>query len=158
MPSPLLFFIFIIVIDLILKSVKDKKKIEQSREKRTQEIQKQPTKQRPLADLRKLLEEEVNKEKQREIARRQGTPMDSQGSKSKAVEVKHREEEPKNLTKEKQSWDIKTEEKKVNEVPNISLSQVDNNRKDLKQDILRGIIFSEILAKPKSIQNQRRSS
>ncbi len=158
MPSPLLFFIFIIVIDLILKSVKDKKKIEQSRENRNQEIQKQPEKQRPLGDLRKLLEEEVMKEKQKEIARRQGTTLESQRSKSKVVEVKPRKEEPENFTKEKQSWDLVREEKKVKEIPNVSLSQTDNNRKDLKKDILRGIIFSEILSEPKSIQNKRRSS
>ncbi|MDR7857117.1 hypothetical protein [Tissierella sp.] len=157
MPNPLLFFIFVIVIDLVLKSVKDKKKIEQSRQNRTEEIQKQPTKQRPLADLRKLLEEEVMKEKQREIARRQGTPIESQASKSKAQVVKKKEEH-KDVNIQTQSWDIKTEEKKFNETPNPSASQVDNSIKNLKQDVLRGIIFSEILSEPKSIQNQRKSS
>ena len=72
MPGPLLFFIFIVVIDLILKSAKDKKKIEEAKNRRTQELSKQPVPSRPMADLRKILAEEVEKERQKEIARRQG--------------------------------------------------------------------------------------
>ena len=39
----------------------------------------------------------------------------------------------------------------------LNSTNIDDKKEELREDILRGIIFSEILSPPKSIQNQRRS-
>ena len=56
MSGPILFFIFIIVTDLILKSVKDKQKIEESKKQRMPEINRQPQQSRTLGELKKILD------------------------------------------------------------------------------------------------------
>lgn len=162
MPGPILFFIIIIVIDLILKSAKDKKNIDEARRKRTQELNKQPTTptpSRPMADLRKILEEEIQKERQREMARNQ-----RQTTKQSTL---FNEKRP-NLDKINKKADIKErtievrrDEESLLENRNVYNTPVKNEVKNkevnLREDILRGIIFSEILSEPKSLQNKRRS-
>lgn len=152
MPSPLLFFIFIIVIDLVLKSAKDKKKIEQSRQKRTQEMQKQPQRPKPMQDLKKVLEQELEKERQREISRRQEKFNSNKTTTSgvKGVVV--------GRGTERSPWDGDISNKNVAEIIKPMAIEVESKKSDLEKDILRGIIFSEILSEPKSIQNQKRSS
>lgn len=159
MPGPLLFFIFIVVIDLILKSAKDKQKIEEARKRRTQELSKQPgvpTTSRPMADLRKILSEEIEKERQREIEKRQGkTPQ--------RRNTLFNEKKPKVSTVDKKadiketSWEIRKEEKSIPESTKLDGIPAQNKERTLREDILRGIIFSEILSEPKSLQNQKRS-
>ncbi|MCQ4923772.1 hypothetical protein NE686_11785 [Tissierella carlieri] len=160
MPGPLLFFIFIVVIDLILKSAKDKKKIEEAKNRRTQELNKQPAPSRPMADLRKILEEEVEKERQREIVRRQGKTNQRQNTLIKEKRPDMNANDKKTDINEI-SWEIRENEKRnsENKNPEIVSSQnkIENNERNLRKDILRGIIFSEILSEPKSLQNQRRS-
>ena len=163
MPGPLLFFIFIVVIDLILKSAKDKQKIEEARKRRTQELSKQPgvpTTSRPMTDLRKILSQEIEKERQRELARRQGKTVQRQST-------LFNEKRPKTSTVDKKigtnevSWEIVKEERNIKESkkPEVTQAQsrMENKERTLREDILRGIIFSEILSEPKSLQNQRRS-
>ena len=140
MPSPLLFFIFIIVIDLVLKSARDKKKIEQSRQKRTQETQVQPQKPKPFKDLKRELEQELEKERQREISRRQEQFNLNKATKSglkDAVIGRGHERSP---------WDEDISNKNVTEVIKPMVIEVESNENDLKKDILKGIIFSEILS------------
>lgn len=162
MPGPILFFIFIIVIDLILKSAKDKKKIDEARRRRTQEFNKQPatpTHSRPMADLRKILEEEVQKERQREMARnqrhttKQSTLFNEKGPNldkaNKRADIKER------------TIEVRRDEESLFENRNMNNTPVKNEAKNkevnLREDILRGIIFSEVVSEPKSLQNQRRS-
>lgn len=161
MPGPLLFFIFVVVIDLILKSAKDKQKIEEAKRMRTQELNKQPTasKPRPMADLRKILEEEVEKERQRELARRQKKTTQKQSTLFSEKRTNKDFVDKKIDTKEI-SWDIRENEKSISENKKsdvTSPAKVENKERNLRQDILRGIIFSEILSEPKSLQNQKRS-
>ncbi|MBU5313601.1 hypothetical protein KQI38_16380 [Tissierella carlieri] len=160
MPGPLLFFIFIVVIDLILKSAKDKKKIEEAKNRRTQELSKQPVPSRPMADLRKILAEEVEKERQKEIARRQGKTNQRQ-------DILLKEKRPDINADDKKadineiSWEVRENGNRNSENKNSetvsSQNKIENNERNLREDILRGIIFSEILSEPKSLQNQRRS-
>lgn len=163
MPGPLLFFIFIIVIDLILKSAKDKQKIQEAKRRRTQELNKQsntPTTPRPMADLRKILSEEIEKERQRELARRQSRTVQKQSNvlNEKKPNVSNVN---KKIDTNEISWEIVKDEKNIKDStkPDVTpvQSKVDNKEKTLREDILRGIIFSEILSEPKSLQNQRRS-
>ena len=162
MSSPLLFFIFIIVVDLVLKSLRDKKKIEQTKQKRQQDLQPDvkikpnhtEPKTNPSRNIMSTLKEEIEKERQKEIARRQG----------RAENVKPRVEEKPVIKdyKEKEYWDKKKEqdilrEKRIHTPTEIKPVDVEINKKSIKDDIIRGIIFSEILSEPKSIKNQKRS-
>jgi len=150
MPSPLLFFIFIIVIDLVLKTSKDKKKAEQSRQKTTPVMQNQPLK--PIKDLKRVLERELEKERQRENEKPQDKINISQATNSKAKEVMA------DIRAERNPWDNNKDKKNTSEIIKPTITEVKNKKDDFKKDILRGIIFSEILSEPKSIQNQKRSS
>lgn len=155
MPSPLLFFIFIIVVDLLLKSARDKKKIEESKKRKIPEQgrqpqqQKQPRKSGPFADLRKILEEEIQKERQREFERK-----NIQGE----VLV---EPEPKVERRPKVDYDLGIKPRSVEEKPiqeeKVESAETKTISKGFKEDIIKGIIFSEILSEPKGVKNQRRS-
>lgn len=143
MRSPLFFFIIVIVIDLILKSAKDKKKIEQARRKRTGDIDQVPTKSKSIMEtIRAEIEKEVQK-----------------GSNKKVEKPKVYKEKPSmNIKKDaemhkRSEW---TEDVFLKPVIESSTSK-EINRNSLKKDILRGIIFSEIISEPKSIKNQRKS-
>ena len=152
MSSPLLFFIFIIIIDLVLKSVKDKKKIEKAKQKRAEDIQRQPEKHKPMQDVKRMLEQELEKERQKDIARRQVKIDPSRTTKPKEKEVMAER------GFERSPWDINIDEKNIPENIKPVVIQDEDKESDLRKDVLRGIIFSEILSEPKSIQNQKRSS
>ncbi len=155
MPSPLLFFIFVIAIDLILKSSRDKKKIEQAKQKRTGELGKNtPMPSKPIADLRRILEEEVEKERRRELEKRQKKAIETKGPKPSP---KTQQETSKTPVREQISWEIKPEKESKVEVSKPTISKIEKKEENLRKDIVRGIIFSEILSEPKSIQNQRKS-
>ncbi|WP_313756361.1 hypothetical protein [Tissierella sp.] len=149
MPGPLLFFIIIILVDTILKSVKDKQRIQK----------KQPTVSRPMVDLKKILVEEIEKEKQREITKKQGN---SAQRKNHSFEGKKANKNTINeeINKKDLSWEIIKEENVVQETKKIDVPvqiKKENQERDLRKDVLRGIVFSEILSEPKSLKNQKRS-
>lgn len=155
MSNPILFFIFIIVIDLILKSVKDKKKIEQKR-MNSREIPKadyEINKEKPIRDIMSTLREEVEKERLKELKRR-----DIKSEKREAINISNSDQVIAQKTfEDKKYW----EDKRKLEDDKISqeryTSQQKNNERNTRDDLIRGIIFSEIISEPKSIQNQRKS-
>lgn len=127
--------IFWFIINLLIKSVKDKKKIEEARRKRTQGLEKRPT------------YEQKNEPKG-------NTKAPSQVKKPK-IEPKKEVVKDRKLGWEDNEWEIiKKEEVKIKE-PEEVIELGENSK--LQRDILRGIIFSEILSEPKSIQNSKRS-
>ena len=155
MPGPILFFILIIAIDLILKSVKDKQKIEEAKSRKVVEVNKEPKQSRTLGELKTILDEEL--QRQRGLVRRQDQTM-----KNKKVDVitKTKNNSTERGLKTKRTF----EERNNRNVSPVSKSMellnpksVEDKKEELKKDVLRGVIFSEILAPPKSIQNQRRS-
>ncbi|WP_353096080.1 hypothetical protein [Tissierella praeacuta] len=154
MSGPLLFFI-LIVANIVLKSVNDKNKIEKKQTKVS----------KPISDLKKILVEEIEKERQRELKRTQRVPA---GKKNSLPEKRIQKKTINNERNAKRdiSWEIVRKEDNVKEVENIketekigSSVQIKNEsqKRDLRKDVLRGIIFSEILSEPKSLQNQKRS-
>ncbi|WMM23502.1 hypothetical protein RBU61_11110 [Tissierella sp. MB52-C2] len=163
MSGPILFFIFIIVTDLILKSVKDKQKIEESKKKRMPEMNRQPQQSRTLGDLKKILDEELQRERQRGFSKRQDKTIEK-----KNIRVSTREKagnidrglKRDRYSEESNSMNI-SEDLGTLETPrsmeSLNSTNIDDKKEELREDILRGIIFSEILSPPKSIQNQRRS-
>lgn len=156
MSNPILFFIFIIVIDLILKSVRDKKKIAQKKMNREEPFQNKDAlnKEKPIQksgsirEVMSTLREEVANERQKELERRQ--------EKSKKVIVKTEEQiitqkayEDNKYWEEKRSSE---ENRKIQESKKLEELSSENN---IREDLIKGIIFSEILSPPKSIENQR---
>lgn len=147
MPSPLLFFIFIVAIDLILKSSKKKKKAEEARRRTSTDVGQMGPKPRPVRDLRSILEEELNKQKEIE------------------QEKRFKVEAPKPVIREKRidrTIDLGLQFKDTGFNKPIEVSKpIDQKSKsynlDFKKNLLNGVIISEILAPPKSMQNKKRS-
>lgn len=143
--SPLVFFVIIIVIDLILKSSKDKKKIEEVRKKRNEGYKRQFTEKK--RDLITVLNEEIEKN----LGNR-NTVKENRANKIKRVEkdnldlIKANRE---NIIEEKTAEDNNREVEKS--------KSMDTSEIDIRKDIVRGIIFSEILSEPKSRQHMKRS-
>lgn len=160
MSNPVLFFILIIVIDLILKSVKDKKKIEKDRQQRkespnnrTELSREKPIqKSQPIRDIISTLREEIENEKHKELIKRQENTKQNQytnllGDEQTLAKKKYEADEYWD-NKRKIEEDIKLQEK--------SDLEKNKTKRDIKDDLVSGIIFSEILSEPKSIKNQRR--
>lgn len=160
MSNPVLFFILIIVIDLILKSVKDKKKIEKDRQQRkespnnrTELSREKPIqKSQPIRDIMSTLREEIENEKHKELIKRQENTKQNQytnllGDEQTLAKKKYEADEYWN-NKRKIEEDIKLQEK--------SDLEKNKTKRDIKDVLVSGIIFSEILSEPKSIKNQRR--
>jgi LAS superfamily LD-carboxypeptidase LdcB len=200
MPSPLIFFVVVVVIDLILKSIKDKKKIEEKRQKditqtATQTQTQQKKSNNTIRELRKSIEEEFERQKDK---------MENINPRNVSNEAQERPRREGRERKTRQELIEKQREKinKHSEMDNskrlqrestmsksrlsdsqIPLGQKDSKRKsryddlenrrpvtieventsrenkksgvsgmvNIEKDILKGIIFSEILSKPKSI-------
>ncbi len=216
MSSPLIFFVIIVVIDLILKSMKDKKKAEQSRNRdgrqrdmqnKTQTMQKEvttqstmPKRSNTIRDLRKALEDEFENQKSKyeniESGRNQTQPpkVDTVPSIPKASSRMERiEKQREKISKHSELGNLQRLEREESlsmtrlsknqvtlgqlsgrsdslfddsentrnqkmEVKNIGREDAKSTsykRGTLKQDLLTGIIFSEILNEPKSIAKKR---
>ncbi len=157
MPRPILFFIFIIIIDIILKSLKDKKKIDMAMEKRQRELNKgQSPKSRPLADLRRILEEEIEKERQRQRSRQREITRERVETQPKTVVELNRHPDTSVVSASETNDSIRAEAEKIGK-SEVKVLNTQESKIDPKKDLVKGIIFSEILSKPKSLQNQRRS-
>ena len=155
MSNPILFFIFIIVIDLILKSVKDKKKIEQKRMNRGEipKVDYETNKEKPIRDIMSTLREEVEKERLKELKR-----YDIKSEKTESISISSPDQVIAQKTfEDKKYWEDKRklEEDKISQEK--YKSQQKNNERNTRDDLIRGIIFSEIISEPKSIQNKRKS-
>ena len=163
MNSPIILLVFWFVINILIKSAKDKKKIEESRRIRAQQIENKP------------IQNNTTQAMQRQTSERNT-------NKNRSLIDVFKDEIEKEINKEKQNKPIKIEQK-VNNKKFVTEDDIERNsnwrddyfsantdeetveiktyyRKpslDLKNDLLKGIIFSEILSKPKSIQNGKRS-
>ncbi len=166
MDSPLILLVIWVIINVFIKSANDKKKIEEARRKRAQKLGKQtPLNNQTLNKNREttaknkksiidVFKEEIEKE------------IQAQKQTMKKVEkpVIHSEVEELTMAEITEDEDILYGETQID----ISVLN-DKNKKldkgvynqtqgiDLKKDILKGIIYAEILSEPKSIRNMKRS-
>lgn len=149
MRSPLFFFIIVFVIDLVLKSAKNKKKVEQARRKRTDEINPiQPKNKSIMQTIKDEIEKEVQKDSKKRMVKQPIYKEESTIAHRNSVEM-IKNDEMKNRSK----WSEDIFEKPITE----SLKNGENKKDSLQKDILKGIIFSEIISEPKSIKNHRKS-
>lgn len=163
MDSPLILLVFWFVINLLIKSSKDKKKIEEARRNKSQQIENRPLQNqstqkntnrgRNIVDvLKEEIEKEVQREKEMQRAKQiRPNVMEAKITTSNTVK-------PKVVNREPMVLDVFQENKTI-DTPIIEVDKpIPNSLKlDIKNDLLKGFIYSEILSKPKSIRNSKRS-
>lgn len=149
MRSPLFFFIIVFVIDLVLKNAKNKKKVEQASRNRTNEINPvQPKSKSIMQTIKDEIEKEVQKDSKKRMVKQSVYKEESTSTHKHSAEM-IKNDEMKNRSK----WSEDIFIKPVTESTKNGLTHKDS----LKKDILRGIIFSEIISEPKSIKDHRKS-
>lgn len=172
MDSPLILLVFWFVINLIIKSSKDKKKIEEARRKKSQQINNKPMqnnstlstnrdtvinrkkRNRSIIDvLKEEIDREVQKEKQVQ-RERQTKPIKSQNERYITNLTKEAPEDRK--IKERRLVEEIKPEQVLNPIV-ANKERLDTTTFDIKKDILKGIVYKEILSEPKSLRNTRRS-
>lgn len=135
-PRSILYLLLIFVVDLILKSIRDKKEIEEARDKRKEEV---------IIEARPIIESKREVPKPRE--ERSGPGIE--GSKPRDTILQERR------MSQVESWEITSlmEDEIGEEVEGDGRKR---KRKHplmkSKEDILKGIIYSEILSEPKSLR------
>lgn len=175
----LVFFAFVIGLDLLFKSMKDKKKIEAIREKKMQEL-----KNKPADNAFKPVETRVKREVQKNpsLARKQEeNTFHGEGHSYRDEHEGYRERYDERYETITNSYDTKTKEsderealydkhaietRSKKEYEDLDIRNYGRERKEkkidipvptastFKEDVLNGIIFSEILGKPKSLQKR----
>jgi hypothetical protein len=123
---------------MFLKSANDKKKIEEARRKRVQQLRKDKP---PM--MRKDMGSTVSPDV---VSTDEGNVYHS---KMESVHPYQAEDEDRDIGTHPKAVKVERKEKSDNRINTPVL--------DLRNDILKGIIFSEILSEPKSIQNIKRS-
>lgn len=147
MDNGIFVLIFWFIINLLIKSAKDKKKIEEARRRRAQQIEKRPIKEsKSIIDT---IKDEIEREIQRE--RKGKIPVESKKPKPEPSRKVDIDRGP--------GWGDEVFEVKRKETKDIEVTKTTSKseRSKMQDDILRGIIFSEILSEPKSVQNLKRS-
>lgn len=165
MPNPLIFLVAIVVIDLVLKSMRNKKKMEETRRnKMEQSGNKTPTSPRetsrdsPIRELRRILSEEQEREKegQYKVEKTIDTTEKRKTRDDLIEEQRKKIDEHSELAKMQRK--IKELEKEISRnghkesIKQGLIAETHGDKNEFKEDIVKGIIFSEILGKPKSIR------
>lgn len=160
MNSPIILLVLWAVINILIKSSNDKKKAEEAQKKRqNQGLPPQRPSPRPK-NIIDVFKEEIEREVQRE--------KEAQQKKAKPSPKLERTPPPPKMEEVKR--DLNYMDNQVNnlgqtidenlEIVNVrALSQVERGKKlnlNIKKDILRGIIYSEILSEPKGLRNTKR--
>lgn len=145
MPT-IIYLIAVIFLNLVLKSIKDKKEIEKERRKRIEE----------LRDTAKERQETytVLHRKEKKQERIYDVPIEEY--KIDEEKTSHEESPISSVEPEKIVYlhdQAEKEEVKPRQEDKKDQVKLD----DLKKDLIRGIIVSEILSEPKSIKNIKRS-
>ena len=182
MDSPIILLIFWGLINLFLKSSKDKKKAEASKQRRINQNgqQNHTTMKKKPKSIIDVFKDEIQKEIQREKEAKQEkeSPL-MQAKEVKSTPKPESNQRPKTtFASEKTPEQIKWDREKnlqatgINQMDRIkeggelevvrlsdSTEEVEGKTKSLfniKNDLLKGIIYSEILSEPKAIKNVRR--
>ncbi len=165
MSSPLIFFMIVLIGDLILKTAREKKKIEESKERKTKdlgenfeysekeekEVRKEPS---SIRDMMERLREEAEKKQRKEMEKRQEKAY----LEKETNLYSEKEERVKKEYEDNEYWERKEKEKTFNEKRKFDIQkEVEKKESDIRNDIIKGIIFSEIISEPKAIKNQKRN-
>lgn len=171
----LVFFAFIIGIDLLFKSMKDKQKIEAVRQKKMQELKNQPINQPSRQVQTSTQREELKKQNQYRKEKKSDFHGEGQSYRDDHEGYRDRYDDRYKSIQESYTKDIDDENHSLYD-PNAIEQSAKKQYKELdirnygreknlveipvpkastlKKDVLNGIIFSEILGKPKSLQKR----
>ena len=159
MDSPIIILIFWIVVNIIIKNSKDKKKAEQRRQraqntpppKQQSDYSKRVEKQSPKKDFRKTIDE-YRQQLEKELLGEQ--------AKKKPVTQSQIKQAPKPDIKDKKTiWGDEIFKPTEDEPIKVEvIGQENRNGKkvsliNIKNDVVKGIIYSEVLDKPKSLRH-----
>ena len=140
-PRSLIFFIIIIIIDIVSKSIKDKKKIEKAKSKKIRDLGK------TIISTEENIETIGRRQIQREVRKNEPNPLEREGTFESKSMV--------GTTFPIESY--QAVDKIQNVGKNIEKKKREHSNEKFKDDLLKGIIFSEILSKPKGLRNERKS-
>lgn len=148
------YLIIIFLVDLILKSVRDKRKIEEARRKRREELAKDlPSNLDDLRDKGESFLEERDRTFPDREDRSDKNIVDY--GKSPSEEFSSQYEEYKAEERLERHRDRHSpKDKKRKDKENIDKER--KNKSQIKKELLKGFIYSEILSEPKSRGNSRR--
>ena len=135
-PRGILYVLLIFLVDLVLKSLKDKKEIEEGREKRKKDI---------TIEIGPVIEAKKEAAK----AREERSKPSLEASKPRVTSLEERK------IAQVESWEISSMmEEEIGEEAEGEGKKRKRKHPLMKnkEDILKGIIYSEILAKPKSLR------
>lgn len=174
MDNPIILLVIWALINVFTKSAKDKKKIEAAKRKRAQRLgnltqlnnqtlyNKRSDTAKTSKSLIDIFKEEIEKELQRAKQGQipvQKVEMPSDERENITVTEKIEDEyiNFEDISNKDIQMDIKPEivERESKEV--LKNTNKQNQVFDLKNDILKGIVYAEILSEPKSIKNMKRS-
>ncbi len=177
MDNGIILLIFWAAINLLLKSSRDKKKAEEAKRRRSTQSKVEGritpdnlprNKPKSIIDIfREEIEKEIEKEKKLQQNKHQPvakpTPNQTLKPTLKPAASTFQTEEIKSAVNIDENKDVELLESIVEEkmevirASSISRGSKQNNSQlNLKKDILKGIIYSEILSEPKSLRNLKR--
>lgn len=155
MPQGLLVFIIIFIIDMIFKSIKDKQKIERAMNERRKQVEGRPA----------SLEKTVKPIEEKAVIEESPEPLMEEDIEEYIIDINRVDEEIQTKVSYEEAALMVDEiqnstiyEKEI--VPPVKKDIVKGSKKKedaIKRDILKGIIYSEILSEPKSLKYMRRS-
>ena len=170
MNSPIILVVAWFLINLVLKSAKEKRKIEEAKRRRESQLGAGTTDVKRKVDTSR---ENLKKELQRAMAAKTNRPgqtmtptqtmTTSQTMTPSQSRTPERPSPPvrpvREAMKPRETMDWKIREQDLREkATSISKPMEGNGLKiDFKKDLVKGIIFSEILSTPESVKNQKRS-
>lgn len=163
MPNPLIFLVAIVVIDLVLKSVKNKKRVEEARRgngdqsgNKTPVNPKKTSSSGSIRELRRMLEEELERGKKPEVEKTIDT-MEKRKTRDELIEDQRmkidKHSELAKMKRRKEQIDRKASENDYLEpIKKVLTAETHEEKSEFREDLIKGIIFSEILGKPKSMR------
>lgn len=154
--NPIVLVVAWFVINLVLKSSKEKRKIEEAKRRRESQLGGQTKDVKSTVDTSR---ETLRKELQRAMTHKQPSKQPSKQP-PKPAERPIQQQRPQReamLARESIDRDRKNEEIKSNAISVAKPMKGNRVKLNIKKDLVRGIIFSEILSEPKSMTNHRRS-
>ncbi|MGM0395441.1 MAG: hypothetical protein ACQEP4_00105 [Bacillota bacterium] len=180
MDSPIIILVFWVIINILLKSSRDKKKAEQARRKTgqgsPQDRQKPPDSQTmkkstgtknfrsALEEYKAQIERELNPEKKAPLKPEPQRTVRREPEKSPRPN-RNLEKSPLKTYREGRFWkEDETEDPSIKQTEMVSLVEESTEEReprvrsrrllDVRNDILKGVIYAEILDKPKSIKHR----
>ncbi len=167
MDNPIILLAFWFVVNLVMKSAKDKKNIEEARRKKSKQLDNRPIQNKNLSNATKnksiidVFKEEIEKEIQREKEKQlEKMPQSNKEQRPTSGNTVYTANSSINETKTQEVVSRKVVEsnpEKVKVIKEDPYAQENKVKINMKNDVLKGIIFSEILSEPKGIKHFRRS-